>query len=284
MSEDKTLTRIAGLLRQAEGTDNQHEADAYLQAAQRLATTASIDLAVARAHTAAKEARAVPMQKAVRLGEPGTRGLRTYVELFLAISRANDVTCDIAANSTTVYCYGFKPDIATCETLYASLAVQMVRACDTYIKSGAYRAETVERLVTVREYWGSELRRVEAPVHASTARINFQQAYARRIGARLAEAGQQARQQAVAAERDAATPAGSTSTELALRGKQLELRDFYRTTSKARGTWKGFRAQAGYSNHARMAGDRAARRARLDAEQEIGGARRALGPGDGIAL
>lgn len=35
MSEDKTLTRIAGLLRQAEGTDNQHEADAYLQAAQR---------------------------------------------------------------------------------------------------------------------------------------------------------------------------------------------------------------------------------------------------------
>ena len=31
---DKDLTRIAALLRKAEGTDNEHEADAYLQAAQ----------------------------------------------------------------------------------------------------------------------------------------------------------------------------------------------------------------------------------------------------------
>ena len=57
---DKQLTRIAALLRKAESTDNPHEADAFLQAAQRLATLASVDLAVARAHTRGGERRATP--------------------------------------------------------------------------------------------------------------------------------------------------------------------------------------------------------------------------------
>ncbi len=50
MSDDKMLARIAALLRQAEGTDNAHEAEAFMAAAQRLATATSIDLAVARSH------------------------------------------------------------------------------------------------------------------------------------------------------------------------------------------------------------------------------------------
>ncbi len=45
------LARIAALLRQAEGTDNTHEADAFMAAAQRLASATSIDLAVARSHS-----------------------------------------------------------------------------------------------------------------------------------------------------------------------------------------------------------------------------------------
>jgi len=52
MSDPKMLERIAALLRQAENTDNPHEAEAFMSAAQRLATTTSIDLAVARAHSA----------------------------------------------------------------------------------------------------------------------------------------------------------------------------------------------------------------------------------------
>ena len=47
MSDDRMLARIAALLRQAENTDNPHEAEAFMAAAQRLATTTSIDLAVA---------------------------------------------------------------------------------------------------------------------------------------------------------------------------------------------------------------------------------------------
>ena len=106
MSE-KDLTRIAALLRKAEGTDNEHEADAYLQAAQRLATLASVDLALARSHTERRERRPVPTQRAVVIGESGKRGLRTYVELFLAIGRANNLTCDIARDSTRVHAFGF---------------------------------------------------------------------------------------------------------------------------------------------------------------------------------
>jgi hypothetical protein len=290
VSADKTLGRIAALLRQAEGTDNAHEAEAFMEAAQRLATTASIDLAVARAHTAEREKRLQPVQRTIAIGEPGTKGLRTYVALFLAIAHANDVTCDIARNSSTVYCYGFDGDIGSCEALYASLAVQMVRASDAYIKTGAYRSEIVRRQVTVRDEWGVHRRWADTPVRATTARINFQQAFAVRIGNRLREASQVAQAAAVAAETaDAAnqpghTPAAAqTGTELVLREKALELRDFYKANSRARGTWQGARAQAGYSSHARMAGDRAGRAARLGGERAIGGSRRSLEPGDGIA-
>lgn len=289
MNDDQRLTRIAALLRQAEGTDNEHEADAFMQAAQRLATASSIDLAVARAHTSNQQQRSVPSQKAIHIGTPGTRGLRTYVELFLAISHANDLTCDIARNSSTVYCYGFANDVSTCEALYASLAVQMVRASDSYIKSGAHRSELIGKYVTTRNEWGSGQRWVETPVNATTARINFQQAFARRIGTRLQEAQNAARAEAIASdghpgEPESSRAAAGSSTELVLRDKQLEIRDFYKQTSTARGSWAGRRAQAGYSSHARMAGDRAARTARLGGEWELGGSRQGIAGARGVSM
>src|SRR5687768_9906098 len=106
MSNDKMLARIAALLRQAERTDNVHEAEAFMTAAQRLATATSIDLAVARAHSAQRTAAQAPVQRTITIGEPGTRGLRTYVQLFVVIAMANDVKCDVASNSTYVYAYG----------------------------------------------------------------------------------------------------------------------------------------------------------------------------------
>ncbi|OCB31596.1 hypothetical protein A5676_07475 [Mycobacterium malmoense] len=63
MTDDKMLARIAALLRQAEGTDNAHEADAFMSAAQRLATAASIDLAVARSHAASRSPAQAPTQR-----------------------------------------------------------------------------------------------------------------------------------------------------------------------------------------------------------------------------
>lgn len=266
---DRTLARIAALLRKAESTDNAFEADAYMQAAQRLATAASVDLAVARAHTATNERRATPTQREVVVGEAGKRGLRTYVELFVAIARANDITCDVARNSTRVFAYGFDSDLDTAEALFASLMVQMVRASDEFIKSGAYAVEQTRRYSAARRRW--EI----GPISPITARLSFQRAFAARIGRRLQEATREATAEAVRADRKAAGVRRDeqTGTALALRAKALELAEHYRAHSTARGSWRGSMASAGYSRHASRAGDHAARRARLGTERALGGAR-----------
>ncbi|MFD0360556.1 DUF2786 domain-containing protein [Nocardia sp. GCM10030253] len=273
---DRMLTRIGGLLRKAESTDNEHEAEAFLAAAQRLATKSSIDLTVARSHVAGRERRPTPVQRIIPIGEPRKKGLRTYVQLFVAIAAANDVRCDVARTSTQVYAYGFDSDIDTCEALYASLLVQMVRASDQYIKSGQYRAATVEKIVTEKR-WGRRVqRRVQAPVAPVTARLNFQMAFAARIGRRLASVKAEV-------EAEIVPDSSAAGTALALRNKEIELTDFYSQTSEARGTWRGPQASAGHSAEARRAGDRAGRAARLGTSPELDAARGQLTRGNGAS-
>ena len=247
MTDDKMLARIAALLRQAEGTDNTHEAEAFMAAAQRLATATSIDLAVARSHSTDRSAAQLPAQRTITIGDAGSRGLRTYVQLFAVIAAANDVRCDVASNSTFVYAYGFAEDIDATHALYASLVVQMVRACDAYLATGAHR-----------------------PTPTITARLNFQLAFGTRIGQRLSQARDEAKRD-VAKDR-----ARAPGTAIALRDQEIELHDFYRGASQARGTWRANSAKAGYSSAARRAGDRAGRRARLGDSPELPGARTPL--------
>jgi Protein of unknown function (DUF2786) len=247
MSDDKMLARIAALLRKAENTDNVHEAEAYLAAAQRLATTTSIDLAVARAHSAQRTQAQMPTQRTITIGAAGTRGLRTYVQLFVVIAAANDVKCDVASNSTFVYAYGFAEDIDSTNALYASLVVQMVKASDAYLSTGEHR-----------------------PTPTITARLNFQLAFGARVGQRLGEAREQATRDAERQHDD------RPGTAIALRNKDIELKSYYREASRARGTWRATSATAGYSSSARRAGDRAGRRARLGSSPELSGRGKAL--------
>jgi hypothetical protein len=247
VTDDKMLARIAALLRQAEGTDNAHEAEAFMAAAQRLATATSIDLAVARCHADKRTPVQTPTQRTITIGAAGARGLRTYVQLFVVIASANDVRCDVASNSTFVYAYGFVEDIDATHALYASLVVQMVRASDAYICSGAHR-----------------------PTPTITARLNFQLAFGARVGQRLSESREQAQR---AAEKDRRRPPG---TAIALRHKEVELLDYYRHASRARGAWRASRASAGYSSGARRAGDRAGKQARLENSSELSVAQTAL--------
>ncbi|MBJ7290357.1 DUF2786 domain-containing protein [Williamsia sp.] len=271
MRDDKLLTRIAGLLRQAEGTDNEHEAQTFMQAAQRLATSASIDLAVARAHDPAA-ARTAPVARQIAIGTAGKRGLRTYVALFVAIAHANDIKVDVASNSTFVLAYGFSGDIDSTEALYSSLVVQMVAASDAYLKSGVYKSETAAKVVTDRSRWRTRRVVEHTPLSPITARLNFQSAFAERIGLRLTEARDEARADAVRESAD--RPSGST--QVALRDKEIAVVDFHREESTARGTWRGSSASAGYSEAARRAGDRAGRSARIGAPEELDGTRGAL--------
>ena len=270
MRDDKLLTRIAALLRQAENTDNEHEAETFMQAAQRLATASSIDLAVARTHDPAARRRTAPITRQIAIGEAGKRGLKTYVQLFVVIARANDVTVDVAGNSTFVIAYGFESDIDTCEALYTSLVVQMVAASDAYLRAGGHRGEVSARVVAR----GGGRRVVEQkPLSGITARLNFQSAFAARIGARLAEARDAAQAEALAAESGGDRTA---STAIALRNKEVEVSGFYRRESKARGSWRPTSASAGYSEAARRAGDRAGRRAKIGPDHELGSPRGAL--------
>ncbi len=267
MSDERYLTKLAALLRQAESTDNEHEAEAFMAAAQRLATLTSIDLAVARAHTAREQRRTTPVARRIEIGPAGKRALKTYVQLFLAIARANDLSCDLASNSTYVMAYGFETDVEVSEALYASLVVQMVRACDVYLRSGAYRRERV---------WGEErdergrVRHVMKPVHGSTARISFQTAFADRIGERLAEARSEATAQTLA------LPCATAGTELALTEKALEVTDFYRRTSRARGSWRGWQGSGRSSTLAERAGRSAADAARTTSSSQLAAGRAAL--------
>jgi hypothetical protein len=195
----------------------------------------------------------------------------------VAVGRANNLTCDIARDSTRVHAFGFDTDIDMAETLYASLVVQMVRASDAYIKSGDYALEKVIKRVAVTTPgrfggWRQEYQYVAKPVHATTARINFQQAFARRIGARLAEVRKQTEERLIA---EGPAQEGN-GVALVLRNREVELADHYKANSSARGSWPGSRAAAGFSERSRRAGDRAGRRARLSPEKAIGGRRDAI--------
>lgn len=265
-SDEESLDKIAKLLRQAEGTFNEHERDAFMARAQTLATRHSIALAVARAHTAKGEAREQPMFKDIRIGDRGKRGLAKYVELFLGIAHANDVRCTIMSDNTVVGAHGFPSDIDVCEALFASLLVQMVEAGERYLRSGRHREETVVAWSEARGEW------VTKPMPTITARLAFYSAFADRIELRLADARE--------VEVDAATDAeddsdGSgnlpVSTALALREKETAVLDFYEQQTKhVRGNWHGHRNTSRYdAAQARCAGDQAAREASLTSRQSL---------------
>ncbi len=264
--EDRTLLRIGRLLRQAERTSNAAEREAFFAKAQSLATRHQIALAVARARAGAEEKREEPTWETVLIGESGKRSLARYVRLILEIARANDVRVAIYTSNTRVTLYGFPSDIAVVQALYATLVTQMVADGDAHLRSGAHKADQ-------REVWNARRRRWELkPVHGSTARAAFYEAWADHIGERLAAARASARAAAVAA--DAPVADGPTSTELAIRAREVEVVDYFGRMQRdhgIRGTWKGA-AQAGHAAPgSRDAGTRAAARASLGTERAITG-------------
>lgn len=264
--DDGTLARIAKLLRQAEGTRNEHERDAFLAKAQGLATSHSIALALARAHTARLESRDAPVAEGYRIGEPGKRGLARYVRLLINIAHANDLRCTISHDSTAVTMYGFATDIEVTKALYESLLVQMVADCERYLASPGR---------DVSERWNPKRRRWEVKQVATiTARLAFYEAYAGRIGQRLSEARERAVASALASDTATpADPAASSETALALRQKEVAVHDHFAEAlrrNRIRGTWRGDRRSSAIdAPGAAHEGQRAANRARLSEEKAL---------------
>ena len=152
--ETTMLDRLSKILNQAENASTEAEAEAFFARAQQLATRYSIDLAVARQHTAKQQKRETPETRHVRVGKPRERGNAEKVQLFSAIAGANDVRIDIARDSTIVFPYGFPSDLDVVEALFAHLSVQMVTAAGAYLKRGDYLADIRTRVVKKQRWVG----------------------------------------------------------------------------------------------------------------------------------
>ena len=258
------LDRIAALLVKAERSDNPHEAEAYLAKAQALATQASVDLAVARALTARREAREQPVSVTITIGERGKRANTHLVSLFVVVGQCNSLQVDIAHNSTYVIAYGMPSDIELVEALFGSLATQMTVSAATWLSEGAWRGDSY----ITRDGW-------RKPHTAQTARAAFYRAFIDRIGDRLQEAREavlaEAQRQRVEIPADAAEgTAIATTGALVLRGKEAEVRSFYRASSTARGRWTGYGGSVSRrGGRASRAGREAADRARTTSAKGI---------------
>lgn len=264
-----SLDRIAALLAKAERTDNQAEAEAYLVKAQQLATLASVDLAVARARIARREARQAPEARTTTIGEKGRRANPHLISLYVAVAHANDAKVDVAGNSTYVIGYGMPADLDVVEAMFSALAVHMVHAGQGYLAQGAWRTETYLAAAP------GGRRGQRRPHTAQTARAAFYRAYVGRISERL----EQARQDALA--RLPALPADGhghrVDGALVLRRKATEVAGFHAAASRARGSWSGYSgAVRRATGSAADAGRGAASRARLARQREL--------PGPGAAL
>ena len=249
MSE-RVLDKIGKLLAQAEGTDNEHEADAFVTRAQELATTYAVDLELARARQAARHLRAADEafeQRKLVIGERGKRGNRQLVVLYLVVAQANDVLANVANDSTFVLGFGYPADLDVVEQLWASLATQMASAAARRLRAGEHR---------------------ESGVAAVSWRLSFYEGWMHAVQERL----ERARARAVRAH-DVAEP--STSGALVLREKAQRVREFHDRASEARGSWRGSRGDRRVSGSAWRAGERDGRVARLG-EPELS-ERRALG-------
>lgn len=241
------IDKIAKLLAKADRASTQEEANAYFEAAQRLSTTYSIDLARARQHTAHQQKRETPVRRTMIMEDFGRNTKKHLVRLYHIIAMNNDILIDISNDSQTVYPYGFPSDLEMADALFAVLAPQMVRAADDFIRAGDYKQETD---------WRGK------PVDGRVARTDFYLGFQQKIKARLEIARNEAITEAVE-ER-------GTGTELVLADKSREVRDFHKAASDAKGTWGG-PSSTSFSATARGAGTKAGERASMGSGTAIGG-------------
>lgn len=272
------IETIGKMLKQAEKAGTAEEAEAFTQKAQALATQHAVDMAVARQRIAKSEKREQPIQKSIRWGgDLGTKNTKAHlVNLFSAVANSNDVRLNIYHNSSGVIAFGFPSDIEVTETLFASLAVQMVEAADKYVRSGVHKGETVYRSKRVRDEWYGGWQEVWGwyPVDGRTARSNFYEGFIGRISTRLRAAKIKAEEAAVQASDEAEGITEETSdttpgAALVLVQKREEVSEFYSKTSQARGSWKGASSSTSHGG-SRDAGSTAGSNARLSSQKGIG--------------
>ena len=266
-ADDRMVERISALLAKAESTDSEHEREALMAKAQQLAARHSIDLALAAAREGRTDQQPV-VERIVFDGDHRNRNLKKHLVLLMsAVARANDVRMDVLNRADGVVLYGYPSDVRMAQAIWASLALQMASASAAWMRTGAWRRQTMVR----HDRWGHEA----VPMDARVARRSFYEGFVHRIGERLREARESVERDAV--RDDAVRPgAGAAAgTALVLAGKRSRIADFYAEQSRARGTWRPTGSGA-LAPEASRAGRDAASRARLGTEHEVRVGRRSL--------
>jgi hypothetical protein len=253
--EAPVLDTLSKLLNQAENAATPEEAEAFFAKAQELATLHAISLAEARAHTQRSQRREEPTHEQIVIGAPRQHVNSHLCRLASTLGEANSLRTNIASNNTFIIWYGLPSDIEAATLLLHSISHQMVRTADAFVRAGTWRVEhDIE---------------TGMPMTGQKARKSYYTAYVTVIGQRLLKA------RADAEARFDETAEKGTTAALVLRGKELEVRDYYAEHSTARGHWRGHRGS--YSSAAAMQRARAdASAVRLDPARQIGGGRRGL--------
>lgn len=266
-----SVERLAKLLQMAEGAKTPEEAAAFLGKAQALATAYEISLAEARL-AQPKQRRDPPVQERIVVGPKRAQANRHYLRLLSALGRTNGCEVGLYDNNTAAVLFGLPQDIATVKAMFAAIAPQMIRLGEEYLATGRWRGESVVDLRT------GGLR----PVSRAMARASFYSGMTDTLSQRLRQAAAEAVAQAGGAgsghfhdDGRAVPSAGDSGAALALRAKELEVRE-YAAQFLRRGSWRGGRRTEVVPG-AYRAGDRAAADVRLGGQQQLGGARRAVG-------
>lgn len=136
--------KVAKLLRQAEGApEGSPEREVFMEKALAVSAAYSIDLAVARAHTAKKERAEVPEERKFKTGDFSAgklkQGSKHMTDLMLAILSANDCKYLIGGGGVWVFAHGMPSDLDLSERLFALLSAQMVSEADAALKRGDHK-------------------------------------------------------------------------------------------------------------------------------------------------
>ncbi|WP_066360325.1 DUF2786 domain-containing protein [Herbidospora mongoliensis] len=125
VADDRTLDRVRKLLAQAEGTDNEHERDTFMAAANALMAKYGIEQAMLGA---ADKTRETPTNRRVDVSPPWA-GVRANLIYFVAeAAGCKSVLLRTSGSQKVVKIYGFPSDIERAEVLYTSLLLQMASA------------------------------------------------------------------------------------------------------------------------------------------------------------
>lgn len=252
---DGITDKVGKLLTHADKAGTDEERRTYLEKAEGLAAEHSINLALIRkkqadAHEDKDRDRPITGELFSLTALPSTTYRNLAVELGSAIARAHGAECTIRGKSMYMTFYGFSEDVHLTELMLARVTPMMFEEADRYLKTPEHKMSGVASV---------------------SARITFCKNFAWEVGKRLKEAVEQTEKEVV--ETLALTDgSASASTELALREKAVEVRDYVDREFKrqgVRGSWRGSNT-SNWSGGAAEAGKTAAQNANLHGRKVLG--------------